>query len=181
MKTLEIWRPIKGYEGRYEVSSYGRVRSTNRQFTRKGYIVNIRGKVLSPGTNCDGGYLFVNLCRPGFKRKGFYIHRLVAAAFLSNPDNLKEVNHKDRNTQNNNVSNLEWCTRQYNTTYLDAHKKRGVALRRPILVYNPNETLYREFESCEDAALHFGVLKDTIYRYLAGKHKNQYGFTFKYK
>ena len=108
----EIWRPIEGYEGLYEVSSYGRVRSLDRYDNRNCFR---KGKVLSPIKDKDG-YIQVSLY---YNRKMYkkYVHRIVAEAFLPNPDNLPEVNHKDEDKTNNNVTNLEWCDRKYNLSY----------------------------------------------------------------
>ena len=113
---IEEWRPIEGYEGLYEVSSYGRVRSLDK-YVKSGYgSYRLRkGKILSPGIRPDG-YLFVNLTYNG-KHKTITVHRLVAQAFLPNPDNLSEVNHKDEDKSNNRVENLEWCDRKYNLNY----------------------------------------------------------------
>ena len=112
----EIWRPVVGYEGLYEVSSYGRVRSLD-MYVKVGYG-NYRlhkGKVLSPAKD-TGGYLKVNLYCNG-KQKTIDVHRLVAQAFLPNPDNLPQVNHKDENKTNNRVENLEMCNAKYNLSY----------------------------------------------------------------
>lgn len=99
----EIWRQITGYEGLYEVSSFGRVR-------------NVRsGRILRPGLH-HSGYLNCVLSVKG-NRNTFVIHRLVAEAFIPNPDCLPQVNHKDENKTNNNVDNLEWCTSKYNINY----------------------------------------------------------------
>ena len=108
----EIWRPIEGYEGLYEVSSYGRVRSLDRYDNRNCFR---KGKVLSL-LKGEYGYIQVSLY---YNRKMYkkYVHRLVAEAFLPNPDNLPEVNHKDEDKTNNNVDNLEWCGRKYNLSY----------------------------------------------------------------
>ena len=106
---MEIWKKIDGYDN-YEVSSYGRVRSKN--------------KILTPQSK-GNGYLQVNLCSNG-KCKTFILHRLIAKVFISNPNNYNEVNHKDENKLNNNISNLEWCTRSYNMRYgsqIDKHCK----------------------------------------------------------
>ena len=106
---IEEWRPIVGFEGLYEVSNTGQVR-------------NCRGKLLRPGLN-HNGYLKCVLCKKG-KTKTIYIHRLVAQAFLSNPDNLPQVNHKDEDKTNNSVDNLEWCGAKYNVNYGCAQDKR---------------------------------------------------------
>ena len=110
---IEEWRPVVGYEGLYEVSSYGRVRSVDR-YVKVGYgsYRLHKGKVLSPAKN-KYGYLAVNL-QAGNRCN---IHRLVAEAFIPNPDNLPQVNHKDEDKTNNSVDNLEWCSRKYNCNY----------------------------------------------------------------
>ena len=107
---IEEWRPIEGYEGLYEVSSYGRVRSLDRFYYRLH-----KGKVLSP-TKDRYGYLTVTLNYNG-KSKTIKIHRLVAQAFLPNPDNLPQVNHKNEVKSDNCVDNLEWCDAKYNNKY----------------------------------------------------------------
>ena len=113
---IEEWRPIVGYEGLYEVSSYGRVRSLDMYVkARYGNYRLHKGKVLSPGKDTNG-YLKVNLCCNG-KHKVISVHRLVAQTFILNPDNLPEVNHKDEDKSNNRVDNLEFCDRKYNVNY----------------------------------------------------------------
>lgn len=109
---IEEWRPIEGYEGLYEVSSLGRVRSLDRYDSSNHFR---RGKILKLQT--DGrGYLMVVLSSNN-KAKMYLVHRMVAIAFIPNPDNLPEVNHRDENPSNDNVDNLEWCDRKYNNNY----------------------------------------------------------------
>ena len=103
----EIWRDIDGYEGRYQVSNLGRVKSLNYNHTGK-------EKILKPNTIRDG-YLQVSLYNK--KMKNCYVHRLVAQAFIPNPDNLPEINHKSEEKWLNTVENLEWCDREYNCNY----------------------------------------------------------------
>ena len=113
---IEEWRPIEGYEGLYEISSYGRVRSLDKYVKSKSESYRLhKGKVLSPEKNTRG-YLSVVLSYNG-KHKTITVHRLVAQAFLPNPDNLPEINHKDEDKTNNNVTNLEWCDHKYNVNY----------------------------------------------------------------
>ena len=107
----EVWKDISGFEGRYQVSSIGRIRS----YARARYS---EPKILKQFYDSDG-YCCVNLCdaKNGIKGKLTKIHRLVAKAFIDNPNKLPEINHKDENKRNNRVENLEWCTTQYNLTY----------------------------------------------------------------
>ncbi len=102
----EIWKPIKGYEELYEISSFGRVRSLNYYCKGKHEILKLSAK---PNT-----YLKVALRKDG-KVKYYRVHRLVAEAFLPNPNNLPQVNHKDGNKQSNVLSNIEWCSPKQNT------------------------------------------------------------------
>ena len=113
--NYEIWKDIKGYEGEYQVSNKGNVRSLDRICKRIDRYGNeteykYKGKILSKNDN-GNGYLTVKIKRNG---KRFYVHRLVAEAFLENKENLKEVNHKDNNRSNNVIDNLEWVSRQQN-------------------------------------------------------------------
>lgn len=109
----EIWRKIKRFEGFYEVSNLGRVRSLPRKH--------------SPGLNIlkplyhSGGYSVIDLRKPHEKKKHFLAHRLVAIAFIPNPQSKPDVNHKDSNRKNNKVDNLEWATRKENLHH--AHLK----------------------------------------------------------
>lgn len=112
----EEWRPIEGYEGLYEVSNTGQVRSLDMYVkSRYGNYRLHKGKVLSPAKDTNG-YLTVLLSCNG-KHKSIRVHRLVAQTFILNPDNLSEVNHKDEDKTNNSVENLEWCDRKYNINY----------------------------------------------------------------
>ena len=114
--TEEIWKPVVGYEGLYEVSSYGRVRSLDKYVKYSNGRINLhKGRILSPGKDTNG-YLQVILTCNG-KHKSIKVHRLIAQAFIPNPDNLPEVNHLDEDKTNNSVDNLEWCDRNYNLNY----------------------------------------------------------------
>lgn len=112
MITQEQWRTIEGYEGLYEVSNMGRVRSLDR-IDKLGRLKP--GRILSPSID-KKGYCKITLFREGV-RYYYGVHRLVAQAFLPNPEGLPIINHKDENPSNNRVDNLEWCTYEYNINY----------------------------------------------------------------
>lgn len=115
MNENEIWKDIDGYEGLYQVSNLGRVKSLNYNHTNQEKILRqIKTK---------GGYVIINLCKNG-KSKNFLVHRLVANAFLENLNNLPQVNHIDENKENNVVSNLEFCDAKYNNNYGTAIQRR---------------------------------------------------------
>lgn len=113
---MEEWKNVIGYEGLYEVSNTGQVRSLDRYVKYSNGRIHLhKGKVLSSGKD-KYGYLAVCLSCNG-KQKIIKIHRLVAEAFIPNPNNLPQVNHKDEVKTNNRVDNLEWCDHKYNVNY----------------------------------------------------------------
>lgn len=118
----EIWKDIPGYEGLYQVSNKGRIKSLDRIGSAGNGALRIyRGRLLKPWPakkRC--GYMYIDLSKDGISRQ-FRVHRLVAYAFIPNPLNLPEVNHIDHNVENNSVENLEWCTGEYN----NAHRRRA--------------------------------------------------------
>lgn len=114
----EVWKPIKYYEGLYEISNYGRVKSVERTvYSSDGErICGYVKEHYVPQHDNGRGYLFVSLWKDN-KSKREYVHRLVALTFIDNPTRLPQVNHKDEDKQNNYVENLEWCDATYNNTY----------------------------------------------------------------
>ena len=152
----EEWRPIEGYEGLYEVSSYGRVRSVDRYVKySNGQIHLHKGRILSPTKDTDGYLKVVLNCNR--KCKTIRVHKLVAQAFLLNADNLPEVNHIDEDKINNRADNLEFCDRKYNINYgtrnirsKDTHIKNGywTGLSREEYrkkYYQENRDKFREY------------------------------------
>lgn len=172
---MEIWKDIKGYEGLYQVSNYGRVRSLNYNRTFKCVILK---------QNNVRGYKQVGLHKNG-NLKNFFVHRLVATAFIPNPENLQEVNHKDENPQNNNVENLEWCDRRYNINYLNRNKKvsdkntNGI-LSKVVLQFTKDGRLVREWPSANECC-RSGFSKGHISKCCRGERKTHKGFIWKYK
>lgn len=163
---METWKDIKGYEGLYQISNKGRVKSLGNNKTRK-------EKILKPKPG-NRGYIRVDLCRKGEKPKRFSIHKLVAEHFLPNPDNLPVINHKDEDKTNNCVENLEWCTQEYNVNYSHNDCKP----RKIICVENQ-----QIFDSSEDVICKMfngEGYSSNIRNNLNGYTKKAYGYTFKY-
>lgn len=116
IKVKEVWKPIPGWEGYYQASSFGRIRSIDRVVWSKAkYLVNYKGRILSPKISSDG-YAQVLLSRD-CKCSTHSVHRLVAMTFLPNPDGKETVNHIDGHKLNNNFGNLEWATRLEQVTH----------------------------------------------------------------
>ena len=108
----EEWKDIKGFEGWYQVSNLGRVRSVERQIKNNGTLQTYNSHILKPSIT-KKGYFYVVLYKQS-KSKHKYIHRLIDEHFIENPEELPCVNHKDANKLNNNITNLEWCTYKQN-------------------------------------------------------------------
>lgn len=103
----EIWKQVNGWEGRYWISNLGRVK-------------NKKGQIIKQHLTSDGQYYRVTFWKGKYDCKNYRVHRLVAEAFIPNPDDLPYVNHKDCNKLNNKADNLEWCTPKYNSNYKPA-------------------------------------------------------------
>ena len=120
---MEEWKSIPGYEGLYEVSSYGRVKSLEKSYVKKNGIMDHKPEIILSPKNNGTGYFIVCLYK-NKTHKYYLIHRLVALTFLPNPNNLPCVNHKDEDKTNNRVDNLEWCDQKYNVNYGMSQEKR---------------------------------------------------------
>ena len=124
----EIWKDIKDYEGYYQISNLGRVKSLSRLVDNRYYNKEC---ILKPRLHLKG-YHLVALSKNG-KITGHSVHRLVAETFIENPDNLPEVNHKDEDKTNNCVDNLEWCTKKYNSNYGTGTERRVAKISKPVM------------------------------------------------
>lgn len=150
----------------------------NYEVTCSGEVINTKtGRVLKQIK--QHGYLRVGLCRNG-KQKLFSVHRLVAEAFIPNPNNLPCVNHKDENPLNNNVENLEWCTCEYNNNY-GTRKERAIKnKKKPILQLRKDGSLIRVWLSASDIEKQVGYNSSFIYRVCLGKSHTAYGYKWCY-
>ena len=153
-------KDIKNYEGLYAITSCGKVWSYKRK------------KFLKPDINASG-YLKVGLSKDG-QRKKYFIHRLVAEAYIPNPDNLPQVNHKDENKENNCLQNLEWCDPKYNANYGTRNDK----IKKPILQFTLDGEFIKEWPSTTDVGKEF--IKG-INHCLRGRQKTAYNYIWKYK
>ena len=134
----EIWKSIKGYEGLYEVSNLGRVKS----------LLYGKERILKPQKQRNG-YLHIILCK-NVKMKTFKVHRLVATAFIPNPECFEQINHKDEDKTNNCVSNLEWCSSKYNKNYGSRNERIASALtNHPARSKAVEASKYPDFRTIE--------------------------------
>lgn len=141
----EEWRDIKGYEGIYQVSNLGNIKSLPR-YDYRGHLR--KEKHLKKKEH--QGYLFTKLYKNGiYKMKP--VHRLVAQAFIPNPENYPEVNHKDENPSNPRMDNLEWCTSKYNSNYGTRSKRIAEKLSRKVYQYSAKGQLIKTWDSTMQA------------------------------
>ena len=172
---MEVWKDITGYEGLYQVSSLGRVKSLER-FKLDGR--RCAERIMKPSADL-GGYLSCELCNDG-RGKRFLIHRLVAEAFLQNPDNKREVNHINGIKSDNSIENLEWSTSSENTIHAYRH---GLEVKptRAVLQFDLQGNFIREWASAQEAAPSTGTYKSNICHCCKGRLKHAGGYIWKYK
>ena len=166
---MEVWKDIKGYEGLYQVSNFGRVKSLPR-------IGTINNERILKQSFHRKGYMEAHLCKDGFE-KIVKTHRLVAEAFIPNPENKPQVNHKDENKQNNRADNLEWCDNQYNSVYNDRMNKIAKKLSRKVRCLETDVV----YESVAEAARKTGIAHSNIVYVCQGSYKQIKGYHFKYE
>ena len=170
MEIKEIWKNIEGYEN-YQISSFGRVKSLNYKRTGKEKILKQRKD--------ENGYLRVEICKKG-GRKNYKVHRLVATAFLTNPNNLQQVNHKNEDKQCNCIENLEWCTQKYNINYGTHNERCAKALSKPIVQLSLNGEFIKYWKSAKQAERKLNINCSHIGRCCKGKHKSAGKYKWKY-
>ena len=172
----EVWKDIKGYEGLYQVSNLGNIKSSSSS------------QNLNPSLH-SGGYLKIELYKNG-KGKYFYVHRIVAEAFIRNQEAKAQVNHIDGNKKHNSVDNLEWATPSENISHafkiglLQSPMKGKYGnlnpLSKKIDQYTVDGIFINTWDSISDVVRHFDCARTSIYRCLRGKTKTSMGYVWKY-
>ena len=175
----EEWRDVVGYEGLYQVSDQGRVKSLDRTFIDKiGRERYVKERILKPVLT-HYGYLRIDLCASG-KRKMFSVHRLVCQAFHDNPENKLDVNHINENKTDNRACNLEWSTRKENCNHGTRNVRMAIAKSRPIAQYTLNGKLLKVWPSTAEVERRAGFDHSAISKAANGNRKTAYGFIWKY-
>jgi hypothetical protein len=175
----EIWKDIEGYEGLYKVSSQGQVKSLDK-YVGNGYggIKHFDEKILKPHL-LRQGYYRVDLCKDG-KVKHHYVHKLVADAFVKNPNSLPVINHKDENKLNNNAANLERCDMKYNINYGTARERRAQKNRIPVFQVSLDGMFDVAWDSASSAAKTLSIAHANISSCCKGRHEIIGGFNWEY-
>lgn len=189
----ELWKDVVGYEGLYQVSNMGNVRSVDHEsaVTRNGvtFITRKKGKMLAP-TRRQHGYLGVMLYgKGGHAKRGFKtfsIHRLVAEAFIPNPNGYTEINHLDECKTNNRADNLEWCDRKYNVNYGTTQKRRAKKMTnnpkrsKRIVQRDLSGAEVKTWPSMQEVKRQLGYEPSNIYRSCHDDYTHAYGYRWEY-
>lgn len=183
----EIWKDIKGYEGSYQVSNTGKIKSLRRAVeiidkNGKSRISIYQEKVLKQGKD-PNGYKRVGLALNG-KDKTVKVHRIVAQTFIPNPENKPQVNHINGDKTDNNVNNLEWCTAKENIekAFETGLKKKGkeVYNSKPVYQFDLNMNFLKRYETITEASKETKILHSGISNCCSGRINNAGGFIWKY-
>lgn len=185
----EIWKDIHGYEGLYQISNLGNVKTLHYgQKVSNNHWKETSSRLLKQKTSTSG-YQRVELYKKD-SRKCFYVHRLVAMAFLDNPENKPQINHKDGNKLNNCVDNLEWATSSENLKHaaqtglrinpMLGKKGKKSPLAKPVIQYDLDGNFVAYWHSVADVARAFNTKITTICACTNGRHKSSKGYIWKY-
>lgn len=168
---MEEWRDIKGYEGLYQISNYGRVKSLGRN-TTKGKIRKLQVS--------GNGYLSVTLSKNGVVKR-YAVHRLVAESFIPNPHNLPQINHRNEVTTDNFVENLEWCDATYNNNYGKHRSSISKARRKWVIQKDLNNNIVGIYDSPITAAKMTDTCYSSIVGVCNGRHHTAGNYIWKYE
>lgn len=169
----EIWKDIAGYENLYMVSNLGRVKSLTRWHGRTDIILKSHDFM--------GTYQRVVLADNNRNYTGKSVHRLVATAFLPNPDDFPDVNHKDENPANNTVDNLEWCTHKYNQNYGTRTQRAILGESVPVIQFSLEGNFIREWISATEAGRSFGGSDNGVRNCCNGNDRMAYGYMWRWR
>jgi hypothetical protein len=175
----EIWKPVVGYENAYEVSNLGRVRSVDKYVNHNPSGMALRKGQIRKQILTKDGYCRVSLWDK-YKGRYFAVHRLVAMAFIPNPDNLPCVNHKDENPQNNRADNLEWCSVLYNGGYGTKGLRCSKSQSKQVAQYDKEGNLLKVYIGPVYAEKETGINQCAIRNCCLGHSKTAGGYVWKY-
>lgn len=178
IKDKEIWKLIKEFHG-FAVSNKGNVKALERDiFYDNGKIIHRKEKLLSQHI-INSGYKIVDFTINGIHKRKL-VHILVAEAFISNPNNYKEVNHKDENKLNNNADNLEWCTGTYNKEYSDIFNKGAKSVSKKVQAYTKDNIFNKIYNSIAECARDFDCRPSNIRHHIINNTCNRQNIYFRY-
>ena len=179
----EIWKDVVGFEGYYEVSNKGRVRSVDRVIMRSnGFPLPVKGKIMPQYKKWGHSTiprLYVNFCKDSI-RYVRSVSRLVGEAFIPNQENLPQINHKDENPMNNCVENLEWCSNEYNHNYGTRNLRQSLKLRKSIDVFDLNGNFLSHHDSIKEAARIYNCDESSITKVCKNKYRYTNKLVFRY-
>ena len=170
----EVWKDIKDYEGLYQVSNMGRIKSLKR-YEKSGSKIRLRNeKILKQKNTMGYNYVILSKCN---KLKTYRIHRLVAETFISNPQQLPQVNHIDGNKLNNKAKNLEWCTASYN---IKEAYRLNLSKTRKVIQYNLNGDFIKLWSSIANASKSLNLDTSAIVKCCKGKRNRVGNYLWRY-
>lgn len=182
----EVWKDVVGWE-RYAISSYGRVVAYSAPYLCGKFVCHRKPRLMRPSyTNSSPNYKIVSLSDGKRNTKSFLIHRLVAIAFIPNPNNLPFINHKDEDSLNNRADNLEWCTQKYNCNYGTHNARMAKTIRetayqkRQVVQLSKDGVFINKFDSVTDAANYIGAVRSNIGACCQGINKSCKGYKWMY-